>query len=467
METQGGGDVYEADARCREISGIDPTEPVSRDVLLAHVHPDDRARVDQALNAALEPAGPGVYEEQMRFLHRDGSVRWTIARGRATFAGDGEARTPTGLFGSLVDVTTQVLANIKYRSLFDAIDRGFCVVEVLFDARGTAVDYRFLETNPRFVEQTGLDNAVGKRMRELAPTHEEHWFRLYGEVARSGTPVRFEHRAEALQRWYEVYAYRVGDPLAHQVGILFADVTERKRSEQALLDADRRKDEFLATLAHELRNPLAPLRTALHVLTMPHEPSIAARLHVVMARQVDQLTRLVEDLMEVSRITRGDIELRMLPVDVREVLRDAIDTSRSMLDATGQSVSLELPDAALIVEGDALRLEQVFTNLLNNAARYGRREGHVHVRAWREERRVLIEVRDDGIGIPADKLLAIFQPFTQLQRRVDGIQAGLGIGLSLVRTLVRRHGGEVVACSDGVGHGSAFVVELPASDANP
>jgi PAS domain S-box-containing protein len=458
-----GASVYEADARCREISGISPEEPVTREVLLKHVHPDDRARVQRALDAALDPRGSGLYDEQMRFLHADGSVRWTLARGRAMFSGEGEARQPTGLFGSLVDVTAQVLVNNKYRALFDAIDRGFCVVEVLFDAAGVAVDYRFLEANPRFVAQTGLVDAIGKRMRELRPEHEDHWFRIYGRVATTGEPARFEHRVDALGRWYDVYAYRVGDPLAHQVGILFADITARKQAEQALIDADRRKDEFLATLAHELRNPLAPLRTALHVLSMPHDAAQAQRLHAIMARQVDQLTRLVDDLMEVSRITRGEIALRMQPVDLRDVLRDAIETSRSVLDAAGQSLGIDVPDTPLPVRGDPMRLEQVFTNLLNNAARYGRRGGHVRVHAWRDGSQVLAAVRDDGIGIPPDQLQAIFQPFTQLHRRVDGMQGGLGIGLSLVRNLVQRHGGDVVATSAGERQGSEFIVRLPAT----
>ena len=456
-----GESVYHADARCREIAGIAPDEAVSRDVLLAHVHPGDRTRVDHVLDAALDPAGPGIYEQPMRFLHADGSVRWTVARGRTMFAGEGASRLPTGLFGSLVDVTAQVQANDRYRALFDSIDRGFCIVEVLFDADGTAADYRFLETNPRFVEETGLANAVGRRMRELAPGHEEHWFRIYGEVARTGRPMRFQHRAEALDRWYDVYAYRVGDPLAHQVGILFADISEHKRVEPTLLDADRRKDEFLATLAHELRNPLAPLRTALNVLGMPHDPAQDERLHAIMARQVDQLTRLVGDLMEVSRITRGEVALRKTPLDLREVLGDAIETSRPVLDAADQSLVVQLPDEPLPIEGDAMRLEQVFTNLLNNAARYGRRGGRVDVRAWREGEAVFAAVRDDGIGIPADKLLAIFEPFTQLDRRSDSVQGGLGIGLSLVRNLVVHHDGDVVASSRGEGRGSEFVVRLP------
>jgi signal transduction histidine kinase len=361
----------------------------------------------------------------------------------------------------------RVSSSDRYRALFEAIDRGFCVIEVLFDEAGNAVDYRFLETNPRFVAETGLVDAVGKRMRELAPSHESHWFEIYGEVARSGIPARFENQARALGRWYDVYAYRIGDPLARQVGILFADITERRRAEQALREADRRKDEFLATLAHELRNPLAPLRTALDVLQRSDDPSRAPRLHAIMARQVDQLTRLVDDLMEVSRITRGHVHLRMQTIDLRDIVHVAIETSRPALDAQGQSLAVELPPLPLPVLGDPMRLAQVLTNLLNNAARYGRVGGRVRLRAWSDGTDVAIGVSDDGIGIPADKLQSIFQPFIQLHREVDGPQAGLGIGLSLVHSLVQRHGGSVMASSEGEGHGSEFIVRLPRAEDAP
>ena len=456
-----GASRIELDARCREICGLHASGAVAREELFARIHPADRHRVEQALAMALDPDGFGQFAEDIRFLHADGSVRWSVSRGRTRFSGEGDACVAE-LFGSVVDITARVSFNDRYRALFEAIDRGFCVVEVLFDGAGTAIDYRFLETNPHFVAETGLVDAVGKRMRELAPAHEEHWFRIYGEVARTGVPVRFENQAEALGRWYDVYAYRVGDPLARQVGILFADITKRRRTEQALRDDDRRKDEFLATLAHELRNPLAPLRTALDVLQLSDDPGTASRLHAIMARQVDQLTRLVEDLMEVSRITRGKIELRMAAIDLGDAVRAAIETSRPLLDERGQTLVVDLPPMPLPVRGDAMRLAQVVVNLLNNAGRYGRDGGTVWLRAWRDDAHVLLAVRDDGIGIAADKLQAIFQPFTQIDRETREAQGGLGIGLSLVRSLVQRHGGDVVARSAGEGHGSEFLVRLPA-----
>jgi len=453
------GSRIELDPRCREICGLPASGALSPEQVLARIHPDDRVRVEAALATALESPGLASFSEDLRFVHGDGNVRQTLALGRTRQLG-GDAQG-LELFGSLFDITARVSFNARYHALFDAIDRGFCVVEVLFDDSGNAVDYRFLETNPRFVDETGLVDAVGKRMRELAPAHEEHWFRIYGEVARTGVPVRFENQAEALGRWYDVYAYRVGDPLARQVGILFADITERRRIEQALRDADRRKDEFLATLAHELRNPLAPLRTALDILQLTDDAETASRLHAIMARQVDQLTRLVEDLMEVSRITRGNVQLRKASIDLSEVVRAAIETSRPLLDERGQLLQVELPAVPLPVEGDAMRLAQVLVNLLNNAARYGRAGGHVWLRAWRDGGQVALSVRDDGIGIAADKLQSIFQPFTQLDRETREAQGGLGIGLSLVRSLVERHGGEVAASSAGAGQGSEFVLRLP------
>ena len=457
---RGTGDRVELDPRSREICGLPARGELSREQVLAQLHPDDRARIEAALVAALASDEPASFSEDLRFVHADGSVRRAFALGRTRRVGvDG----PVELFGSLFDITARVSFNERYRALFEAIDRGFCVVEVLFDDCGNAVDYRFLETNPRFVAETGLVDAVGKRMRDLAPAHEEHWYRIYGEVARSGVPVRFEHQAQALGRWYDVYAYRVGDPIARQVGILFADITERRRTEQALRDADRRKDEFLATLAHELRNPLAPLRTALDILQLTDDAETASRLHAIMARQVDQLTRLVEDLMEVSRITRGNVQLRTADIDLRDVVRAAIETSRPLLDERGQVLRVDLPASPLPVEGDAMRLAQALVNLLNNAARYGRAGGHVWLRGWRDGDRVALSVRDDGIGIAADKLQSIFQPFTQLERETREAQGGLGIGLSLVRSLVERHGGEVSARSAGAGQGSEFVLQLPAA----
>jgi CheY-like chemotaxis protein len=232
----------------------------------------------------------------------------------------------------------------------------------------------------------------------------------------------------------------------------------------ALHDADRRKDEFLATLAHELRNPLAPIRNALHILRLSHESDPAAeQVCEMMERQVGHLVRLVDDLMEVSRITRGQVELRLEPVELAAVIRSAVEASRPLIEASRHQLAIALPTEPLIIQGDSVRLSQVIANLLNNAAKYMDEGGQIWLTAKRQGDSVVISVRDTGIGIPAEMLPHIFKMFTQVDRSKRQAQGGLGIGLTLVRTLVEMHGGQVEVRSPGVDQGSEFVVRLPLS----
>ncbi|MES1244278.1 MAG: ATP-binding protein [Acidobacteriota bacterium] len=238
----------------------------------------------------------------------------------------------------------------------------------------------------------------------------------------------------------------------------------RERAEQ-LAEADRRKDEFLATLAHELRNPLAPIRNALHILRSAGDGKPGdRRLHDMMERQVGHMVRLVDDLLEISRITRGKIELRPEAVEVQAILRSAVDTSRPLLDAAGHTLEISLPDEAqppLIVEADPVRLSQVVANLLNNAAKYTPTGGRISLTAARDGDDVVISVRDTGVGIPPEMLPRVFELFTQVDRTRKHSQGGLGIGLALVKSLVEMHRGKVEARSAGLGQGSEFVVRLP------
>ena len=239
-------------------------------------------------------------------------------------------------------------------------------------------------------------------------------------------------------------------------------LAERARAEKALQLADERKDEFLATLGHELRNPLAPLLAAVQLLkTAGTQDPVVLRASGVMDRQISHLMRLVNDLLEVSRITRGLVELQRQPLDLGFVVQAAIDTSRPYLDAAAHQLTVEMPAEPVTVYGDVLRLTQVFTNLLTNAAKYTDTGGHIRVRIRQEGPRALISVRDNGIGIAADHLPFVFDMFTQVDRSSRRAQGGLGIGLTLVRSLVGIHDGRVEARSDGPGRGSEFVVELP------
>ncbi|MET0507566.1 MAG: ATP-binding protein [Burkholderiaceae bacterium] len=228
-----------------------------------------------------------------------------------------------------------------------------------------------------------------------------------------------------------------------------------------LAEGDRRKDEFLAMLAHELRNPLAPITTTLALLEAEAPGSSdVGRYHHLIRRQVEHMTRLVDDLLEVSRITRGKFELQVVPILLAEVIEDAIDISRPMLDARAHTLTVDA-GAATWVEGDRIRLTQVFSNLLNNAAKYTPPGGRVAISVRREASDVVIEIADNGIGLAPQALEPIFQLFVQYNAGSRGTLSGLGIGLTLVRTLVERHGGSVRAQSAGPNQGSTFTVRLP------
>ena len=243
---------------------------------------------------------------------------------------------------------------------------------------------------------------------------------------------------------------------------LQAEINERRRAEAALREADRHKDEFLAMLAHELRNPLAPIRNSVEVLQRLkiEEPKLD-RARAAIDRQVGQLTRLVDDLLDVSRISRGKISLQKAPIELTMIVERAIETSRPVIEARRHHLSVDLPAESVCLEGDLARLAQALGNLLNNAAKYTEEGGRIGLVAERTEGHVVLRVRDTGAGIPAATLPYVFDLFTQGDRTLDRAQGGLGIGLALVKKLVELHGGRVEASSAGPGQGSEFTLRLP------
>ncbi len=240
------------------------------------------------------------------------------------------------------------------------------------------------------------------------------------------------------------------------------DFIENARLYAELREADRRKDEFLATLAHELRNPLAPIRNSLQILRMSEDLSPATeRVRDIIERQVDHMVRLVDDLLEVSRITRGKIELRKESVDLVTVIRNAVETSKPLIDAAGQQLAITLSPESMMLDADPVRLAQVVANLLNNAAKYTDPGGQIWLTARTEGAAAVISVRDTGVGIPAEMLPRVFEMFAQVNRTLHRAQGGLGIGLTLAKNLIQLHGGSIEAHSEGAGRGSEFVVRLP------
>jgi two-component system CheB/CheR fusion protein len=276
-------------------------------------------------------------------------------------------------------------------------------------------------------------------------------------------------RHDGVYRWMRSISVPHFDPDGGYSGYvaLTLDVHDRKQAEYELLAADRRKDEYLAMLAHELRNPLAPIRNAAALLSRtPNADSKATWATGIIGRQTEVLAKLLDDLLDVARIARGKISLTTVPVDMVVVVDRAVEISRPLIDGRRHRLSIDLPEPLTVV-GDLLRLTQVLSNLINNAAKYTDEGGEIRIEARRHDREAVIRVSDNGAGIAPDMLPYVFDLFAQADMTLDRSKGGLGLGLTLVRQLVRLHGGSVEAHSDGLGHGSAFVVRLPLMDGAP
>ncbi len=251
----------------------------------------------------------------------------------------------------------------------------------------------------------------------------------------------------------------IGPP--RRIGVT-VDITDRKRDEQTLQEADRRKNDFLATLAHELRNPLAPIRNAIELLRMKNQLPVDKRGPVeVIDRQARALTRLVDDLLDISRITQNRLELRREPASLSAIVEAAVESSRPLIDAGGHTLDIQLPDEAIVLLADVTRVAQVISNLLNNAARYSDKRGRIVVDVRREELEAVVTIVDEGIGIPAAMLGRVFEMFVQVDRAHERGRGGLGVGLALSKQLVEMHGGRILAHSGGPGLGSTFEIRLP------
>lgn len=330
--------------------------------------------------------------------------------------------------------------------------------------------------NPRWCEMLGDSEVelLGRNILEIThPSVLASTVAAFGRLAAGGPDFQIEmaYRCKdgsVLRAHSTVAALR--SPPGEFLGMIFVvlDISERLRSEEELRrlaaklsEADRRKDVFLATLAHELRGPLAPIRNGLQLMKLPPNKGVALeQVRSMIERQLLQLVRLVDDLLDVSRITQQKMELRKERIDLRAVIDAAVETSRPALEHAGHELTVVVPDGPVFVDGDAARLAQVLSNLLNNSAKYTRRGGHVWLTAGLEDGTAVVSVKDDGIGIPPAMIGRVFEMFTQVDRTLEKTTGGLGIGLSLVKGLMEMHGGTIEAKSDGEGLGSEFVVRL-------
>ena len=356
----------------------------------------------------------------------------------------------------------------RYRALFNSIDAGYAVIEVIFDASDAAVDARYLQVNPAFAVQTGLADAEGRTLRALVPDIEASWFEAFGAVARSGVPARLEQFSAAMQRWFDLYAFRLGDPSARQVALLFTDTTGRKNNEQALIQAkaeaesaNRAKSDFLLNMSHELRSPLSSILGFTQLIdagkpppTPAQQDSVAQILHAGW-----YLLGLINEILDLSTIESGKTVLKLCAMPMAEVLADCRALIEPQAQRSGIPVGFPRLDAAVLVQADPMRTKQVLINLLTNAIKYNRAGGRVDVRCTAAPGQpVRISVEDTGQGLTPSQLSQLFDPFNRLGQE-HGAESGTGIGLVICKRLVELMGGRLGVDSQA-GVGSCFWFEL-------
>jgi PAS domain S-box-containing protein len=446
------------------IFGVPKGTPLTYQFFLDAVYPADRESVDKAWKEAL--AGRH-YDIEHRLLVGK-KIKWVRELAELEFDEHGSL---LGAFGTTEDIT-------DIKGAQEALHHERAFLRQVIDAAPSMIfvkdkEGRFVLGNKSLAHCYGTDpeSLIGLTDADFNFDADEvaHFRQDDLDVIRNRKPKIIPEEKvtcrDGVAYWYSTVKIPLfeDDNSCNQLLGVASDITERKRAEEALRLADRRKDEFLAMLAHELRNPLAPIRNAVQLLKMlePTDPKLAWSRNVI-DRQVTHMARLLDDLLDVARIMQGKIRLNMEKFELTEIVNNAIETSRPLIESRGQELIISQTTTPQWIEGDRVRLAQILSNLLNNAAKYTSEGGKITLSVMREDSYAVIEVRDTGIGISPDILPQIFDLFTQADHSLAHAQGGLGIGLTLVRELIEIHGGTVTASSAGIGQGSTFTVRLPA-----
>ncbi|MGZ3316182.1 MAG: CheR family methyltransferase, partial [Isosphaeraceae bacterium] len=443
---------------------LEPGEmPSSAQTFFDRVHPDDLSPLRETLHQAIE--GDGNYNAEFRIILPDRSIRWLAGRGRVMRDASGR---PLRMHGVNFDITKRKRVEESLRqseSQFRALAESIPQLAWMAEPDGHIFWY-----NKRWFEYTGttLESVQGWGWQnvldpDVLPAVMERW----RASIEQGTPFEMVYPLRSSEGRFRAFLTRVL-PVKDEHGAVVrwfgtsTDIEAQKQAEDDLKRANRHKDEFLAMLAHELRNPLSPIRNAVHLLKFasPNDRTLVGAREMI-DRQVTHLVRLVDDLLDVSRITRGKIDLRQEPVDLAGIVASAVESARPLIDSRRHRLEVSLPPEPVVVVADSTRLAQVILNLLNNSAKYTEEGGQISLLVERQDEQAVIRVRDNGMGIAPELLPRVFDLFTQADRTLDRSQGGLGIGLTIVHRLVEMQGGSVEAHSEGPGRGSEFVVKIP------
>ncbi|SFH58800.1 PAS domain S-box-containing protein [Nitrosospira sp. Nsp14] len=482
------------------------------------VHPDDREAAGKHFLSANERNE--AFSMEYRLRRADGVYRWIIDRGRPRFSPGGQF---LGYAGNLLDITERKQSEEQMATLLATEKQRATLLAQVANASKSINGMLSMESIAQTLTEEAR-SMLGAHQAVTSLTVSENWaqgitavslsdkyagFRAYSEkpdgsgiyieVCRTNRPIRLTQKElEAHPAWKRFGKHATNHPpmrgwlavplIGHggkNLGLVqLSDKAQGEFTEEdeAILvqlaaiasvgienaylyeqvrEQDQRKDEFLATLAHELRNPLAPIRTGLELLKLAPSIDATVKTREIMERQVEHMVRLIDDLLDVSRITRGKIELKKEPVDVRTVLDTALELSRPLIEESRHELLVSTPKEALLFDADPVRMAQVVSNLLNNAAKYTPEGGRIELSADRNGNEVVIRVRDNGVGLTSEALSKVFELFNQVGKTLDRSQGGLGIGLALVKRLVEMHNGHVTAESEGLGKGSTFTVRLP------
>lgn len=346
----------------------------------------------------------------------------------------------------------------KYKALFNSIDEGFCIIEMHFDQNERPIDYCFLEVNAAFEQQTGITNPTGRFMREIAPMHEEHWFEVFGKVAITGEPVRFENHAKQLNHWYEVYAFRTGDPEQRQVAVLFKNIDERKTVNQW-------KDDFINIASHELRTPLTGIKGYTDLLKRQLQDSTPGenlrRLVNKLDKQVNRLTHLVNNLLETTNLSHGKLILFKNWFDLNELIVECISQLQPITPDRRLDLKLE---SLSPVRADRKRIAQVLVNVIFNAIKYTEADGTIVVStALDKPNNVKVTVRNIGLGVYQKYVGKVFDRYFRASNTDGPNHSGMGLGLYICAEIIKRHKG-TVALESTSNDDVVFSFTLPCRD---